>query len=37
MQGYVASGVLTPYERARYLALLGRKPEALHALGEAAA
>jgi TolB-like protein/DNA-binding winged helix-turn-helix (wHTH) protein/tetratricopeptide (TPR) repeat protein len=37
VQGYAEAGVLTPYERARYLALLGRKPEALHALGEAAA
>jgi tetratricopeptide (TPR) repeat protein len=37
VQGYVESGVLTPYERARYLALLGKKPEAVRALGEAAA
>jgi TolB-like protein/Tfp pilus assembly protein PilF len=37
VQGYVETGVLTPYERARYLALLGRKPEAVRALGEAAA
>jgi TolB-like protein/DNA-binding winged helix-turn-helix (wHTH) protein/Tfp pilus assembly protein PilF len=37
VQGYADSGVLTPYERARYLSLLGKKPEALHALGEAAA
>jgi TolB-like protein/DNA-binding winged helix-turn-helix (wHTH) protein/tetratricopeptide (TPR) repeat protein len=37
VQGYAEAGVLSPYERARYLALLGRKPEALHALGEAAA
>jgi TolB-like protein/DNA-binding winged helix-turn-helix (wHTH) protein/Tfp pilus assembly protein PilF len=36
VQGYADSGVLTPYERARYLSLLGKKPEALHALGEAA-
>ncbi len=37
VQGYVELGVLSPYERARYDALLGRKPEAVHALGEAAA
>ena len=37
VQGYAALGVLTPYERARYLALLGKKPEAVRALGEAAA
>ncbi len=37
VQGYVESGVLTPYERARYLALLGKKPEAVRALNEAAA
>ncbi|HTB91241.1 MAG TPA: winged helix-turn-helix domain-containing protein [Candidatus Sulfotelmatobacter sp.] len=37
VQGYADSGKLTPYERARYLSLLGKKPEALHALGEAAA
>jgi TolB-like protein/DNA-binding winged helix-turn-helix (wHTH) protein/Tfp pilus assembly protein PilF len=37
VQGYVELGVLTPYERARYLALLGKKPEAVRALGEAAA
>lgn len=37
VQGYVESGVLTPYERARYLALLGKKPEAVRALAEAAA
>jgi TolB-like protein/DNA-binding winged helix-turn-helix (wHTH) protein/tetratricopeptide (TPR) repeat protein len=37
VQGYADSGALTPYERARYLALLGKKPEALRALSEAAA
>ena len=37
MQTYVESGTLSRYEKARYLALLGRKPEAVHALGEAAA
>jgi len=37
VKGYVESGVLTPYERARYLALLGKKPEAVRALAEAAA
>ena len=37
VQGYVESGRLTPSERARYLALLGKKPEAMRALGEAAA
>jgi TolB-like protein/DNA-binding winged helix-turn-helix (wHTH) protein/Tfp pilus assembly protein PilF len=37
VRGYVESGVLTPYERARYLALLGKKPEAVRALNEAAA
>jgi TolB-like protein/DNA-binding winged helix-turn-helix (wHTH) protein len=36
VQGYAASGVLSPYERARYLSLLGKKPEAVRALGEAA-
>jgi TolB-like protein/DNA-binding winged helix-turn-helix (wHTH) protein/Tfp pilus assembly protein PilF len=34
---YIQSGVLTPYERARYLALLGRNKEAVQALSEAAA
>ena len=37
VQGYVEAGVLTPYERARYLALLGKTPEAVRALREAAA
>jgi len=37
VQGYVASGLLTPYERARYLALLGKKTEAVRSLNEAAA
>jgi len=37
LQGYADAGVLSPYERARYMALLGRKPEALRALNEAAA
>ncbi len=37
VQGYAEAGVLSPYERARYMALLGRKPEALRALNEAAA
>lgn len=37
VQGYAESGVLTPYERARYLALLAKKPEAVRALAEAAA
>jgi TolB-like protein/DNA-binding winged helix-turn-helix (wHTH) protein/Flp pilus assembly protein TadD len=37
VEGYVELGVLSPYERARYDALLGRKPDAVHALGEAAA
>jgi TolB-like protein/DNA-binding winged helix-turn-helix (wHTH) protein/Tfp pilus assembly protein PilF len=37
VQGYVNSGMLTPYERARYLALLGKKPDAVQALAEAAA
>jgi TolB-like protein/DNA-binding winged helix-turn-helix (wHTH) protein/Tfp pilus assembly protein PilF len=37
VQGYVESGLLTPYERARYLALLGKDPEAVRALGEAVA
>jgi TolB-like protein/DNA-binding winged helix-turn-helix (wHTH) protein/Tfp pilus assembly protein PilF len=37
VQAYAESGVLTPYERARYLALLGKKPEAVRALAEAAA
>ena len=37
VHGYADSGVLTPYERARYLSLLGKKSEALRALGEAAA
>jgi len=37
VQGYAELGVLTPYERARYLALLGKKPEAVRALAEAAA
>jgi TolB-like protein/DNA-binding winged helix-turn-helix (wHTH) protein len=37
VQGYAELGVLTPYERARYLALLGKKPEAVRALNEAAA
>jgi tetratricopeptide (TPR) repeat protein len=37
VKGYVESGVLSPYERARYLALLGKKPEVVRALGEAAA
>jgi TolB-like protein/DNA-binding winged helix-turn-helix (wHTH) protein len=37
VQGYAESGVLSPYERARYLSLLGKKPEAVRALSEAAA
>jgi TolB-like protein/DNA-binding winged helix-turn-helix (wHTH) protein/Tfp pilus assembly protein PilF len=37
VKGYVESGMLSPYERARYLALLGKKPETVRALGEAAA
>ena len=37
VQGYTEAGALTPYERARYLALLGKSPEALRALHEAAA
>ncbi|HEV8074380.1 MAG TPA: winged helix-turn-helix domain-containing protein [Candidatus Acidoferrum sp.] len=37
VKGYVESGVLSPYERARYLALLEKKPEAVRALSEAAA
>jgi hypothetical protein len=37
VQGYAESGMLTPYERARYLALLGKKPEAVRALAEATA
>ena len=37
VQGYAEAGVLSAYERARYMALLGRKPEALRALNEAAA
>ena len=37
VQEYVDSGVLSRYEKARYLALLGRKPEAVRALSEAAA
>jgi TolB-like protein/DNA-binding winged helix-turn-helix (wHTH) protein/tetratricopeptide (TPR) repeat protein len=36
VQGYAELGVLTPYEKARYLALLGKKPEAVRALAEAA-
>jgi TolB-like protein/DNA-binding winged helix-turn-helix (wHTH) protein/Tfp pilus assembly protein PilF len=37
VQGYAQSGLLSPYERARYLSLLGKKPEAVRALSEAAA
>jgi hypothetical protein len=37
VQGYADAGVLSPYERARYLALLGKSPEAVRALHEAAA
>jgi len=37
VQTYVESGTLSRHEKARYLALLGRKPEAVHALGETAA
>jgi TolB-like protein/DNA-binding winged helix-turn-helix (wHTH) protein/Tfp pilus assembly protein PilF len=37
VQGYADAGVLTPYERARYLALRGKTPEAVRALHEAAA
>jgi len=37
VQSYVESGVLSRYEKARYMALLGWKPEAMRALGEAAA
>ena len=37
VQGYADLGVLTPYEKARYLALLGKKSEAVRALREAAA
>lgn len=34
---YIQSGVLSSYERARYLALMGRNKEAVQALNEAAA
>jgi len=37
LRAYVDSGVLSAYERARYLALLGKKQEAVQALREAAA
>jgi tetratricopeptide (TPR) repeat protein len=37
VQGYADAGVLSPYERARYLALLGKTPEAVRGLREAAA
>ena len=37
VQEYVDSGMLSRYEKARYLALLGSKPEAVRTLGEAAA
>jgi TolB-like protein/DNA-binding winged helix-turn-helix (wHTH) protein/Flp pilus assembly protein TadD len=36
VQGYADEGVLTPYERARYLALLGKNPETVRSLHEAA-
>jgi serine/threonine-protein kinase len=36
LRAYVDSGVLSAYERARYLALLGKKQEAIQALREAA-
>ena len=35
VSSYIESGLLTPYERARYLALLGRGREAVQALQEA--
>jgi TolB-like protein/DNA-binding winged helix-turn-helix (wHTH) protein len=35
VKAYVESGVLTPYERARYQALLGRRRDAIEALNEA--
>jgi Tfp pilus assembly protein PilF len=35
VSSYIQSGLLTPYERARYLALLGRGREAVQALQEA--
>jgi hypothetical protein len=37
VQTYVESGTLSRYEKARYLVLRGREPEAVDALGEAAA
>lgn len=36
VNAYAESGLLTPYERARYFGLLGRGPEAVQALSEAA-
>ena len=36
VQSYAESGVLSRYEKARYLALLGKKQEAVRALNEAA-
>jgi tetratricopeptide (TPR) repeat protein len=37
VEAYIQSGLLSPYERARYLALLGRGPEAVKALMDAKA